>query len=283
MASSIEPAPYQSAHPAVPQPQTETTAETPSPVQEWTVISTEQGVTISILEAEGLVTSIRLDWSAQSELAPEDTDTEHFANEVLVNWNPVPGRQFQLDEDAWTEADYDQGLRFETAVVTTFRTVVELYLDTSHAVQEDELVKAIVGLLSQKLPELGVAYTRLFGCVMQVELSPYASVERTRVEKGEYALETDDGWASLPPYRVPVPLESLEPILGAFERQLTQQVMPHDWKGHAAWLDLKKVYGEIAKGWGVNLTEVNTRRGKYLPDAYVQGEPEPPETEADKP
>lgn len=263
------------------QPQYETAVVTVFKDLEWKVIATKPGLVVSVVEVEQRVTRVRLDWSPQSELEVEDAGSFSFIDDALTHWNTVTERQFQLDEEAWTETEDGDNSQFETTVKTRFRSVVELHLDTPSPLLLDSLVQTVVQLLSQRLPRYGVDFTRLFGCVQQVERSPYASVDRTYLDNSKYLLEPEDGWGSLPPYRVPVPLETIEPFLGVFERQLAPQSMPLNWQEHNALLDLKKVYQAIAKGRGVTLTEVNHRRGNCLPEAYLQGTPEPPDTESE--
>ena len=188
------------------QPQYLTTVETTFRDLEWTVIDTEPGITVSVVEAEQQVTHIRIDWSPEAHLEPEEAGTVCFADNALHDWNTVPGRQFQLDEERWQQEDYDNGLRFETTVQTTFQTVLELYIDTPEPLLQDSLVKTVVNLLSQQLPQYGIDYTSLFGSLQRVEHSPFARVTRTYVDNGEYFLEPEDGWATLPNPQVSVSL-----------------------------------------------------------------------------
>ena len=256
------------------QPRYVTTVVTTFRDLEWTVIDTKPGTTVSIVEVEQRVTRTRVDWSPESELEPEDIGPMCVVENALLNWNTIAGRQFQLDKEAWTQVDCNNGLRFETTVETAFQTVLELYLDTPEPPLQDSLIQTVVSLLSQQLPDYGVDFTCLFGSLRQVEYAPFVRVTRTYIDNGEYFLEPETGWGTLPVYKVPILLTEIEPMLQAFEQNLAAPEATLD-----DVLALRKVYRAIADEQGINLEAVNAKRGNHLPQAYLQSTPEPPETE----
>jgi hypothetical protein len=89
------------------------------------VIDTSPVITVSVAEAEGYVTHVRLGWSPEADL--EQTIQSVSDQQNLSNWNTVPGRQFQLDEEGWTQTENGGSLQFETAVETSFRRAGGLY------------------------------------------------------------------------------------------------------------------------------------------------------------
>src|SRR5579883_1720199 len=157
------------------------TVETTFKDLEWTVIATEPGITVSVVAVEQDVTHVRIDWSPDADLEPEEAGTVCFADNALFEWNTVPGRRFQLDEAGWqaVEQETEDGrMRFETTVQTVFQTVLELYIDTPAPPRPDSLVQTVVTLLSQQLPD-SVDYTSLFGSVQRLEYAPFMRVLHT--------------------------------------------------------------------------------------------------------
>ena len=66
-------------------------------------------------------------------------------------------------------------------------------------------------------------------------------------------------------------------VLQAFEDRLAKQEMTLNRKRHDDLLSLRKVYKAIAQEQGTDLATVNSKRGRYLPAAYVQGTPDAPD------
>lgn len=209
------------------QPQYFTTVETTFKDLEWTVIETEPGIAIAVVETEGRVTHVRLDWSPNADLEPEEAGTVCFVDNALFNWNPVPGRRFQLDEEGWTQTEEGENLRFETTVKTTFQTVLELYVDTEEPTNHDYLLQIVMATLSGQLPEYHVDFTSLFGSLQRVADSPFVHVNRTYVDNGEYYVETESGCTPLPPSKVLLPLDKIETVLQAFENNLAAPEATH--------------------------------------------------------
>jgi hypothetical protein len=234
---------------------------------------------VSAAETNGRVTHVRLDVLPNADLDLEDAGTVCLVNSALHDWNTVLGRRFQLDAEAWTPTEDGDELQFKTTVETTFETVLELYVETSEPLLPDKLVLKTVTLLSQQLPAQGIDYTSLFGSLKRVEHAPFARVGRIYLDNGEFLLEPESGYAYLPPSQVSIPVETLEPLLQAFEDRLAKQEMTLNRKRHNDLLELRHVYQAIAQERGITLATVNSKRGRYLPLAYVQGIPEPPESE----